>query len=94
MLPKVPDPKRFNAPKQGQDSETKSGKGHFVGLMQKLAKKRATDRGGKNAPAQGNVLTKKAPMGASPVGSSKASNSTKVHPTDGQLGLNPKQQGR
>jgi len=42
--------------------QMKSGKQHFVGAMQKLAKKRSASRS-RNPLQIGNVLTKKAPMG-------------------------------
>jgi len=74
----------------------KSGKQHFVGVMQRLAKKRSASRS-RNPLQVGNVLTKKAPMGAAPVGNSNIDKpegqGLTIQPTKGQLGLNPKQQG-
>ena len=79
------------AARQGSDSATKSGKGHFAGAMMRLAKLRT------DTLQQGNVLTKKAPMGGAanfdsdvdePEGQGRIAQSS-----EGQTALNPKQQG-
>lgn len=71
--------------------------GKFVSAMQRLAKKRSASRS--KAPLQvGNVLTKKAPMGGpGKFTSGKAHGDDDagltVQSSEGQTGLNPKQQG-
>ena len=71
--------------------------GKFVKAMQSLAKKRSQSRS-KNPLQVGNVLTKKAPMGGpGNFTSGKAHGDDKagltVQASEGQTGLNPKQQG-
>lgn len=80
----------------GSNATTKSGKGHFVGAMQRLAKLRQSSRS--EAPLQqGNVLTKKAPQGGTAPFKSGINKpeggGIKVQSTEAQTALNLKQQG-
>lgn len=78
----------------GHDSATKSGKGHFAGAMQKLAKAKNAKRGNKPVLQHGNTLTKKAPMGgAAPFGSAVTGGpGLNVQASPAQAGLNEEQQ--
>ena len=77
---------RKNAPRQGTNVATETGKGHFAAAAQKVAKLRSG--------LLQHGVPKHAPVGAGAIGGSKRpANSKRVHASEGQTALNPEQQG-